>query len=55
MEQSDNKEKLQRYLRRKEIEAEDAKLKGMRCTYGNLLLEINLVKTQLRKFSMGSK
>ncbi len=55
MEKSVNKEKLQRYLKRKEVEAEDAKQKGMKSTYGNLLLEINLVKTQLRKFSMGSK
>jgi len=55
MEQSVNKEKLQRYLKRKEMEAEDAKVKGMKSTYSNLLLEINLVKTQLRKFSMGSK
>jgi len=50
-----NKEKLQKYLKQKENHAQIAKEKGMMSTYGNLLLEINLVKTKLKKFSMGSK
>ena len=55
MERKPNKEKLQMYLRRKEIEAQNAKERGMKSTYGNLLIEINLVKTQLKKINMGSK
>jgi len=55
MEPSANKEKLQQYLKRKEIEAQSAKQRGMQTTYGNLLLEINIVKTKLKKFNMGSK
>lgn len=50
-----DKEKLQRYLKQKEAQALNAKEKGMNSTYGNLLLEINLVKTRLKKFAMGSK
>lgn len=52
---SDSKEQLQRYLKQKEINAQIAKEKGMKSTYGNLLLEIDLVKAKLKKFSMGSK
>jgi hypothetical protein len=55
MEQMTNQERLLRHLKKKEIEAEDAKKKGMISTYGNLLLEINLVKTKLKKFNMGSR
>jgi hypothetical protein len=50
-----DKEKLQRYLRLKENHAQIAKEKGMKSTYANLLLEIDLVKSQLKKFAMGSK
>ncbi len=55
MEQMTNQERLLKHLKKKEIEAEDAKKKGMSATYGNLLLEINLVKTKLKKFNMGSR
>lgn len=55
MEKMTNQERLLRHLKKKEIEAEDAKKKGMNSTYGNLLLEINLVKTKLKKFNMGSR
>ncbi len=55
MESKVNKERLQMYLKRKEAQAQSAKEKGMKSTYGNLLLEISLVKKQLRQFSMGSK
>lgn len=50
-----NKEKLQVYLQKKEMQAQDAKAKGMKSTYSNLLLEINLAKNQLKRYSMGSK
>jgi hypothetical protein len=50
-----SKEQLQKYLRRKEMEAQEAKAKGMKSTYSNLLLEINLAKSQLKKLEMGSK
>jgi len=50
-----NREKLQIYLQRKEMQAQEAKAKGMKSTYSNLLLEINLAKNQLKKYSMGSK
>ena len=50
-----NKEQLQRYLQQKEHHAKVAKEKGMKSTYANLLLEIDLVKSKLKKFTMGSK
>ena len=55
MQPNTNKEKLQIYLQRKEMQAQESKAKGMKSTYSNLLLEINLAKNQLKKYSMGSK
>ena len=52
MQPKTNKEKLQVYLKRKEMQAQEAKAKGMKSTYSNLLLEINLAKNQLKKFSI---
>lgn len=49
------KEQLQKYLKQKETRAQIAKEKGMKSTYGNLLLEIDLVKAKLKKFTMGGK
>jgi len=48
-------DRLQVSLKRKEEEAMQAKSKGMHTTYGNLLLEINLLKSKMKKMQMGSK
>lgn len=42
-------------LKKKEEEATKAKSKGMHATYGNLMLEINLLKSKMKKMQMGSK
>jgi len=54
MNQKETLEKLQMSLRKKEEEAVHAKSKGMHTTYGNLMLEINLLKTKMKKMQMGS-
>ena len=48
-------EKLQLSLQKKEMEAQIAKEKGQKSVYGNLVLEINLLKSKIRKYNMGSK
>lgn len=48
-------DRLQVSLKRKEEEAMQAKSKGMHTVYGNLLLEINLLKSKMKKMQMGSK
>ncbi|MCL1865569.1 MAG: hypothetical protein FWF73_07140 [Spirochaetes bacterium] len=48
-------ESLQLTLKKKELEAATAKEKGQKSVYSNLLLEINLLKSKIKKFSMGSK
>jgi hypothetical protein len=48
-------EKLQQSLKKKEMEATTAQERGQKSVYGNLVLEINLLKTKIRKFQMGSK
>ncbi len=55
MNQMENLEKLQISLKKKEFEANEAKCKGLTTAYGNLLLEINLIKAKMKKFQMGSK
>jgi len=55
MNQMDNMKRVQMSLKKKEEEAAQAKEKGMHTTYGNLLLEINLLKTEMKKMQMGSK
>jgi hypothetical protein len=48
-------EKLQHTLQKKEMEAMSAKERGQKSIYGNLVLEINLLKSKIKKFNMGSK
>jgi len=48
-------EKLQQSLQKKEMEALAAKEKGQKSVYSNLALEINLLKTKIKKYHMGSK
>jgi len=55
MKQKESLEQLERSLKKKEIEANDAKNKGQTTHHGNLLLEINLLKSKIRKLSMGSR
>lgn len=55
MNQAENFEKLEKTLKKKEFEAFEAKDKGLKTAYGNLLLEINLIKTKMKKMQMGSK
>ena len=55
MNQNESLEKLQISLKKKEMEADAAKCKGLSTAYGNLLLEISLIKTKIKKFQMGSK
>jgi hypothetical protein len=55
MKQTESLEHLERSLKKKEIEADLAKSKGQNTHHGNLLLEINLIKSKIKKLSMGSK
>ncbi|HOK02634.1 MAG TPA: hypothetical protein PKX79_09185 [Spirochaetota bacterium] len=55
MEQKETLEKLQQSLKRKEQEAMEAKNKGMSSTYGNLIEEINLIKSKMKKLQMGMR
>lgn len=55
MRQKETLEELHRSLKKKEVEADDAKSKGQNTHYGNLLLEINLIKGKIKKMSMGSR
>ena len=55
MNQKESLERLQQSLKRKEEEALQAKNKGMKTTYGNLLLEINILKSKVKQLQMGSK
>jgi hypothetical protein len=55
MKQAESLEKLEKTLKKKEMEALTAKDKGLNTAYGNLLLEINLIKTKMKKFQMGSR
>jgi len=48
-------EKLEKSLKKKEIEANEAKCKGLSTAYGNLLLEINLIKSKMKKMQMGCR
>ncbi|MCL2155787.1 MAG: hypothetical protein FWH53_09005 [Leptospirales bacterium] len=48
-------ERLQQSLQKKEREANIAKEKGQQSVYSNLMLEINLIKTKIKKFQMGRK
>ena len=49
MKQAESLEKLEKSLKKKEMEASAAKDKGLNTAYGNLLLEINLIKTKMKK------
>ena len=55
MNQSESLEKLQKTLQRKEREAAMAQDKGQKSVYGNLLLEIKILKEKIKKHQMGSK
>jgi hypothetical protein len=55
MSQPESLEKLQQTLRKKEMEANAAKEKGQHSIHSNLLLEINLLKSKIKKYQMGSK
>lgn len=55
MSSSEKKTKLELLLKKKEMEAQDAKDKGMHTTYSNRLEEITVIKKELRKLSMGQK
>ena len=55
MEQKETLEKIEISLKKKEQEAVHAKSKGMHTTYGNLMLEINLLKTKKKKLQMGTR
>jgi hypothetical protein len=55
MKQVESLEKLELSLKKKEMEAMEAKDKGLNTSYGNLLLEINLIKTKMKKFQMGGR
>jgi hypothetical protein len=55
MKQKETLEDLEKSLKKKEIEANAAKLKGLNTHHGNLLLEINLIKSKIRKMNMGSR
>lgn len=46
---------LEKSLRKKELEAIEAKNKGLTIVYANILLEINILKTKMKKFQMGRK
>ncbi len=47
--------KLETSLKRKEVEAVQAKKKGMHTTYGNRMMEILEIKKQISKINMGSR
>ena len=51
----EKKTRLENLLKKKEIEAQEAKAKGMRTMYSNRLEEITELKKELRKLSMGQK
>ena len=55
MKQVESLETLQKSLKKKEMEADNAKNKGLNTAYGNLLLEIKLIKTKIKKYQMGSR
>ncbi len=46
---------LEIILKKKEIQAQDAKEKGMYSTFSNLMTEIIELKREVRKLSMGSR
>jgi hypothetical protein len=48
-------EKLEQSLKRKQIEALEAKDKGLNTVYGNIVLEIAILKQKIKKFQMGGK
>ena len=55
MAQKESLDKLEQTLKRKEMEANMAQEKGQKSIHSNLLLEINLLKSKIKKFQMGSK
>jgi uncharacterized alpha-E superfamily protein len=52
---ADELEKIQKSLRSKEKQAQEAKEKGMHTSYGNLMAEITELKRKLRQHQMGGK
>jgi len=46
---------LEIILKKKEVQAQDAKEKGMHSTFSNLMTEIIELKREVRKLSMGSR
>lgn len=55
MDKQEEFDRLKISLKKKQLEAQEAKDKGLTTAYSNLLLEINLMKTKLKKFQMGGK
>jgi len=55
MEKGESLEKLEKTLKKRELEAKEAKERGQKSVYGNLLLEINLIKSKIKKCHMGSR
>lgn len=52
---ADELERIQKSLRNKEKQAQEAKEKGMLTSYGNLMEEITELKRKLRQHQMGGK
>ncbi len=55
MNNRDNLRRLQMRLVKKEKEAHEAKMKGMNATYGNLMQEVQLLKIEYRRATMGAR
>lgn len=53
MKQVETLEQLEQILKKKQIEATKAKEKGLVTIYGNLVLEISILKQKIKKFQMG--
>lgn len=55
MKKGESLEKLENTLKKRELEAKEAKIRGQKSVHGNLLLEITLLKSKIKKCHMGSK
>jgi hypothetical protein len=53
MKQIETLEQLGQLLKKKQAEAIEAKEKGLVTVYGNLVLEISILKQKIKKFQMG--
>jgi len=52
MDKQEEYDKLKISLKKKQLEAQEAKEKGLTTAYGNLLLEINLINSKIKKFNI---